>query len=286
MKNTSLSIADKIDPATIFVYHDVAAAASSVGADWLVVGATARDMIYHAAFGLQIKRATADIDFAIHVDNWDTFKSITNLLVENHGFSRSKPEHRLDLPNSKLWIDIIPFGAIAEADGKFRWPEEPEKEVSILGFQEALDTAIACEISHNPVLVLKVAHPAVLVMLKIISWQDRKHYKRTDAQDVAYALHFYGDLDGNDMRVYDDPELYEGDLDMGTIGARLAGRDLAALAPGPALMDTRKFIQDEIDHGDESEFLADMMRGSTKLFAGYEQYAELLRNLAIGIDEV
>ncbi len=87
MKSTLLSIADKVDPATRFIYDAIAAAANAVGADWLVVGATARDIIYHAAFGLPIKRATADIDFAIHVDNWDTFKAMTNSLVEDQGFS-------------------------------------------------------------------------------------------------------------------------------------------------------------------------------------------------------
>lgn len=48
-------------------------------------------------------------------------------------------------------------------------------------------------------------------------------------------MRYYIQLDDSDMRVYDDSTLYEGDLDMGTIGARLAGRDLASLAPGAAL---------------------------------------------------
>lgn len=285
MKSTLLSIADKVDPTTRFIYDDIATAASAVGADWLVVGATARDMVYHAAFGLPIKRATADIDFAINIDTWDTFKAITTSLVEDHGFSRTKSEHRLVRPVSNLWIDIIPFGAIADKDGKYRWPNEPEKEISILGFQEALDTAIVCQISDDPVIILKVAHPAALILLKIVSWRDRKHYKRTDAQDVAYAMCYYVDLDGNEMRVYEDPSLYEGDLDMGTIGSRLAGRDLSSLAPGSALDYVRQFIQEEIDRGNESEFLADMMRGSTRLFADDGQYADLLINFVTGMSE-
>ncbi len=284
MKSTSLSIANKIDPATRFIYSNISAAANTVGADWLIVGATARDMVYHAAFGLPIKRATVDIDFAIHVDSWDTFKTITKSLVEDHGYSRTKSGHRLELPDSRLWIDIIPFGEIANKDGKYRWPDEPDNELSILGFQEALDTAIACQVSEDPVLILKVPHPAVLIMLKIISWRDRKHYKRTDAPDAAYAMHHYVELDGNDMRVYDDPTLYEGDLDMGTIGGRLAGRDLSSLAPGAALDYVRQFIQEEINRGDESEFLADMMQGSSKLFINDAQYTDLLVNFVTGMN--
>jgi len=285
MKSTSLSIADKIDPTTRFIYDDINTAAGAVGADWLVIGATARDMIYNAAFGVQIKRGTKDIDFAIHVDSWDTFNALTKSLVDDHGYSRSKSEHRLDRPDSKLWIDIIPFGAIAGEDGKYRWPEEPDKEISILGFEDALRTAIMCQISDDPVFALKVVHPAVLILLKIISWRDRKHYKRTDAEDVAYALRHYIELDGNEMRVYDDATLYEGDLDMGTIGGRLVGRDLGLLVPGVALESVQQFIQEEVDRGNESEFLADMMRGTTKLFADDRQYAEQFANLLIGINE-
>lgn len=285
MKSTSISIADKINPIGCTIYRDIHSAAESVGVNWLVVGATARDMIYEAAFGIAVKRATADIDFAINVHSWDTFSAMTGLLVEKYGFSKTKSEHRLEPPNSKLWVDIIPFGAIAGDDGTYRWPEEPEKEISVLGLQEALDSAVTCRISDDPVLDIRVVHPALLILIKIISWVDRKHYKRTDAQDVAYAMSYYVRLDNNEMRLYDEPELFEGDFDMDTIGARLAGRDLAKLAPGKALNTVRTFIQAEIEIGNDSEFLADMMRGSSKLFADETLYRQLLPNLAIGIDE-
>ena len=285
MKSTSLSIADKISPLARAVYENIHIAAASVGADWLVVGATARDMVYQAAFGVKITRATADIDFAIHVDDWETFSAITKTLVNEYGFSRTKHEHRLELPKSSLWVDIIPFGAIADDDGKYRWQDEPDVEISVLGFQEALDTAITCRISDDPILDLKVVHPAVLIMLKIISWRDRKLIKRTDAQDVAYAMSYYTQLDGNDMRIYDDETLYGGDLDMGTVGARLAGRDLAILTPGEALESVHAFIQEQIKLGEEGEFLADMMRGSISGLGDASQYLDLMRNFSLGIGE-
>lgn len=285
MKSTSISIADKIDPTARYIYDNVNTVANALGVGWLVVGATARDMIYHAAFDVQIKRGTEDIDFAIHVDDWETFNVLTTSLIEDYGYTRRKSEHRLDLPDSKLWIDIVPFGAIADKDGKFRWPNDPDKEISMLGFQDALETAVTCRISEDPVFDLKVVHPAVLILLKIISWRDRKHYKRTDAQDVAYAMRHYIDLDANDMRVYDDPTLYEGNLDMGTVGARLAGRDLKSLVTGNAIEVVRKFIEEELALGNKSEFLADMMQGSTKLFVDDSQYSELLTDFSVGINE-
>lgn len=266
MKNSSLSIIDKVDPATHFIYRHIGEAAMEVGADWLVVGATARDMIYHVAFGTPIKRATKDIDFGIRVADWDMYSRLTNLLVDKFNFTYTKSTHRLNLPDSKLWLDIIPFGDIAGTDDKYSWPGEPDKEISVLGFAEALRTAISCQLSDKPTLDVKVVHPAILIVLKIVSWCDRKHFKKTDAQDVAYALHHYGKLDNNELRIYDDPNIYEHEYELDTIGARLAGRDMVYLAPGKTLDFVRKLIIEEIEKEDESEFLADMMLGTTKLF--------------------
>lgn len=285
MRSKSLSIAARISPAARAIYGHIADAASSVGIDWLVVGATARDMIYEAAFDIQTIRATADIDFGVHVADWEEFSAVTEALVTMHRFSRTQSSNRLQLPESDIWIDIIPFGAVAGDDGRYQWPDEPEKEMSVLGFQQALETAVFCRVDDDPVLDLKVVHPAVLIMLKIVSWRDRKNDKRTDAQDVAYVMSRYTQLDNNENRVYDDPSLYEDDLEMDTIGARLAGRDLASLASGMALDIVRDLVQREIDLGNESELLADMMRGSRRLFADDRLYGQLLPNLAKGIDE-
>lgn len=46
MRSASLFIANKISPASRAVYQDIHTAADSVGADWLVIGAAARDMVY------------------------------------------------------------------------------------------------------------------------------------------------------------------------------------------------------------------------------------------------
>ncbi len=256
-----------------------------VGADWLVVGATARDMIYHLAFGTPVKRATKDIDFGIRVADWDMFSRLTNHLVDKYRFTYTKSMHRLNLPDSKLWLDIVPFGGIAGSDDKYSWPGEPDTEISVLGFADALRTAITCRLADKPALDVKVVHPAILIMLKVISWCDRKHFKKTDAQDVAYALHYYGKLDDNELRIYDDPEIYEHDFELDTIGARLAGRDMASLAPGRALDFTRALLTEEIERGDKSEFLADMMLGTTNLFADESLYRDLLTNVVRGIDE-
>ena len=61
---------------------------------YVVVGASARDLVLHYGYGARVKRATADIDFGIQVPDWDTFESIRHKLIES-GFEETKSQHRL-----------------------------------------------------------------------------------------------------------------------------------------------------------------------------------------------
>lgn len=285
MRSTSLSITGKVPGSSLEIYRDVLGAAGTIGIEVLVVGATARDIIYETAFGVPVRRATTDIDLAIQVENWEQFSSLRSALIKRHKFEEQGIDHRLHLPDSSIWIEIIPFGAIADEDGKLRWPKDSDVEMSTLGFQEAVDTAVQCRVSDSPKLELNVVHPAILILLKIFSWQDRRHVKRSDAQDAAYAMSYYVKLDDNEARLHIDPTLFEGEFDMDTIGARLAGRDLARLAPGRAVDELRKFLRKQVDLGNESEFFADMQLEPTRLFLDPSLYSHLLPNLLLGIEE-
>jgi len=57
------------------------------------------------------------------------------------------------------------------------------------------------------------------------------------------------------------------------------------LVPGDALSELRTHVQEEIDSGDQSQLLADMMIGSPGLFVDERLYSHLLPNIALGIDE-
>ncbi len=282
MSDTLLNIADKIDPLTCAVYSGMQKAAQSVDADWFVIGATARDMVYEAAYNLPVKRATKDIDFAILVESWQMFDRLAESLVDQHNFARTVIAHRFTYPKLGFWVDMIPFGGLSGGDTTYRWPDDPDKEISTLGFQEGLDTAITCRISEDPVLDVKVIHPAVLVMLKLLNWKERRQDKSSDAQDSAYAMSNYIYLD-NEQRLRNEPELYDEPFDMDTIGARLLGRDIVSLVSEKPVEFLKSLIQGEIALGAESELLADMMLGN--LFAVEALYGQLLSNLAQGLNE-
>ena len=54
------------------------------GLNPLLVGAQARDLLLHYGHGIEIERGTADVDFAIAVDDWSRFSAARTLAGRTH----------------------------------------------------------------------------------------------------------------------------------------------------------------------------------------------------------
>ena len=53
---------------------------------YMLVGATARDLLLHHVWGHRITRATRYLDFAFMVDSWAKFQEVKQMLLETPGF--------------------------------------------------------------------------------------------------------------------------------------------------------------------------------------------------------
>jgi predicted nucleotidyltransferase len=53
---------------------------------YLLVGATARDLLLHRVWGYAITRATRDLDFAFMVEPWSRFHEVKQTLLATPGF--------------------------------------------------------------------------------------------------------------------------------------------------------------------------------------------------------
>ena len=82
---------------------------------YMLVGATARDLLLYHVFGHPVTRATYDLDFAILVDSWEQFaiqlsrsvkvSSITLWYGENTGHRQSwYDEHRPEVEGASCSI--------------------------------------------------------------------------------------------------------------------------------------------------------------------------------------
>lgn len=52
-------------------------------ADFLIVGAMARDLLLHYGHGVPITRATTDIDLGVTVGSWDEFRQLRDACLDS-----------------------------------------------------------------------------------------------------------------------------------------------------------------------------------------------------------
>jgi len=107
--STLLNLTRQLDAETVNTLSDVNNVATQLNIPYIIVGATARDLILHHGYGAAVQRATCDIDIAVQVDSWVSFEMVKQeLCVRN--FTETPMQHRLTNSTGKP-IDIVPFGA-------------------------------------------------------------------------------------------------------------------------------------------------------------------------------
>ena len=100
MTSILLNLSQKIDRLFLTIFESLDAAAREIGIPYFIVGATARDMILSMGYGIDISRATADIDLGINVSSWDEFNQLKEALENTGMFAQSRARQRLVYNNS------------------------------------------------------------------------------------------------------------------------------------------------------------------------------------------
>lgn len=258
-----LTVSGKLDARVVDVYRAVSGATARHRLDFLVVGASARDLVLHYAYGSPIQRGTIDLDFAIQVGDWDAYQALRATLVAA-GYQPTTQSQRLLSPDG-MPVDIVPFGALADTDGNINWPPENNHQMSILGFAEAHTDADLVRIQDDPPLEIPVVSPVGLVLLKLIAWGDQLTGQRAkDALDFRYVLENYCKLPEERTglwRDFDLIKLYDGDIELAA--AHLLGASVRALASEASAAAIDRVLQRR-----SHELLADM---STRLVTRFRR---------------
>lgn len=199
---------------------------------YMLVGATARDILLVHVFGMSVVRATRDLDFAIAVPSWKRFAAVREAILHANGFAEDlKTAHRLLYRSSgseyPVPVDIIPFGGVADSEGRIAWPPDASFVMNVSGFEEALGASVRVRIDEE--LMIPVVSLAGLAILKLFAWNDRRSDK--DATDFFRILTKYADA-GNEDRLYGQALdiLERQEFNIERAGAVLLGQDAAAIA--------------------------------------------------------
>lgn len=115
MTTELLDISNELDAGTVAIYREVADVAAALAIDYLVVGASGRDLILGQAYGVDIQRARNDYDLAFEVGGLAQCQALRTALFAK-GFKPSNQTQRLA---SQRGVDIYlpPFGDFADAQG-------------------------------------------------------------------------------------------------------------------------------------------------------------------------
>lgn len=283
-----LDLSGKIDEPLLSLYEVLAEVVSSIGIRFFLVGATARDTILEQGFGIQSRRATKDVDVGVRVSGWIEFHSLRQALLDAGHFDETREVQRL-LYRSVLLVDILPFGEIANRNGKISWPPDHDVSMSTVGFEDAYGAAQPVRVRADPPLDILIASPAGLAIMKIAAWADRPWDRIRDARDVAHIVENYLDA-GNYERLleeHDDLVSVE-NFDYVRAGARLLGRDIGRIASPETKIKIQETLRRET--AEKSEYrLVQQIVGHSALTgeeeSRFEEVLARLRELSAGINE-
>jgi len=168
--------------------------------DPLIVGALARDLLLHYGHGFKIERATADVDFALAVADWDDYSATRDALLAS-GLFRPFRNAAHKLQHAKFgWVDLIPYGALERGDGTIAWPPAGDEVMAVIGYAEAASAAIAVALPRDQ--RARVVSLPMLAVLKVLAWKDRHRFTQgKDAVDLQLLLRRYLEA-GNVDRLY------------------------------------------------------------------------------------
>lgn len=249
----------------------------SIGSDFYVIGATARDMILSGIHNQTSARRTADLDIAIAIKDLDQFEQISKDLCVIEGFTKANYQTQRFKFRNVYDVDIVPFGEIAKGDNNIYWPPEEEFAMSVVGFTEVANNTL--DVTINNEFTVKVASLPGIFILKLAAFNDRKNKTNKDADDLAFIIENYLGIN-TERAAAEHYDVYEAEnFKTFTAGATLLGRDIKSIL-GEKAETIQTFIQileDELKLEDESLLMNQIIETHKSL--KYDTVVEGLNNL-------
>lgn len=227
--------------------------------DFYLIGAIARDIWY--AKGNAVSTGTRDVDFAVFISNQDDYETLKNYLIKEKNFVESKSNAFVVISSEGHTVDLLPFGEI-EIDSKINIAGGGLTSIQTNGFKEVYESGIATielETGH----AFQVATLPAIVLLKLISYDDRPEQRLKDPRDIAGIIQHYFDLQSDN--IYENhTDLFEFEnFTIQKAGARVIGREIKTIIGSNALLKERitGILTGHIYQAEKSVFIRNMQTG-------------------------
>ena len=237
----------------------------SIDSEYYVIGATARDIILSGIYNQTPGRKTYDLDIAIAIPDWNKFDEISQGIENIDGFQKSTKQKQRFIYQKIYMLDVVPFGEIAKEDNNIYWPPEETHAMSVIGFSEIARQTLKIEVDNS--FTIYVATLPGIFILKLVAWRDRKLETNKDADDIAFIISNY--LEINELRAAtENYDIYEVDgFSTFISGGTLLGRDAREiLKTNPEILtEFIGILRAELDKNDESLLINQIMETHTTL---------------------
>ena len=262
MKNLVISSERINNPGLVATLKRLTEVFSSIGQDFYVIGATARNFLFIQK-DENPPRSTKDLDIAVAISSWKPFETITNALVSN-GFLKDAYQKQRFLHEGFV-IDVVPYGDIAKNDGWLYWPPDENPAMNVTGFEEALSNSLT--ISVDNIFTIKVASLAGLFLLKFNAWLDRGIRTDKDALDMSVVMERYFSFN---MEENPHDEVFDwSDFDIYVAGSYWLALDLRDILNLEQLEYYGNHIENELKKEESSLLINKILEGNHQL--KYEQ---------------
>ena len=287
MTQRLLDLSGKIKGPIFEILEVISNITASLKIPFFVIGAAARDIILHYGYGVEIIRATEDIDLGVMAEDWDKFKQLKEAIIRSRTFEQSREPQRF-FYKDYFPVDIVPFGDVSKPKDTIEWPDFKGIKMSTLGFKESYDNSILVRLRTDPDFEIKLASLAGLAAMKLISWKDNYPVRNNDAKDLRFIMRNYIEA-GNFERIYNgkDSDILEGDAaDYELMSARLLGRDVAIMVTPEPKEYILKILSEETDAQDRYVLAADMRQGTFYASGDIEANLNLLKAFKKGLLDI
>jgi predicted nucleotidyltransferase len=199
------------------------------GIDFYLVGAVARDVWMNGINKIAPRRTTGDIDFAILINDKGTYEALKEYLIKTEFFQSTKENAFVLLWKDKTEVDLLPFGAIEDEDGKVTVQGTGYTTVHVPGFTEVYEQGLP-ELELPDDHQFKFCTLPGIVILKIIAWDDRPEARRDDINDISDILNHFFTMYDNEIWNNHSDLFADENVELKHIAARVMGREMAKIA--------------------------------------------------------
>jgi predicted nucleotidyltransferase len=197
--------------------------------DFYLVGAVARDVWMTAINDIPPSRVTGDIDFAVFINDKNTYADLREYLINVEGFIPYKGNGFVLKWKNIIQIDLMPFGEIEAKPSTITVEGTGLTSLNMPGFKEIYDTGLPeaeLEEKHR----FKFCTLPGIVLLKLLAFQERPEIRRDDIKDISKILKHFFDMYADEIYEKHNDLFGDTDINLNWIAARVLGRDMGKIA--------------------------------------------------------